>query len=570
MLSRDFVHSPHDLPKLVGGVPDPRWERLRREICARCIFHSQQTDIFDVTTESAAWTIDLRLIFLDSAVLLTLAEIFWERYHAEWPFQIAGMEAGSIPLLTAILLTGARRGTPVNAIWVRKERKPHGRMQLIEGVPSTERVVLIDDIFNSGSTSEKLVTALTEAGLVASDLFVVITYGSMRGWEWQSRRKVRLTHLFTIDELGLELNRTDPTTPSHRMVEIWRFRAPKPNLSLIAPKSIPLILGDALWFGSDDGSFWTLDKRTGDVRRRFRTRDSSGKGIMSSPAAYDGRVYVGAYDGNVYCLDAENGQVRWRFGEAGWIHSSPAIAAELGALFIGLEMERRINRGLLVALDLETGQKRWEFPVREFLPCSPLYLSEQGIVVTGTNEGEIHAVQAIDGVPLWRVVTAGAVKQQGVFDSRHGRVLFGSFDGGVYAIDLADGLVAWRCATQDMIFSTPLIVQDKVFIGSYDKHIHIIDLASGTAIKRIYVAARITAQPILVDGIVFFGTFSGQFLSIDPATLEICVEAVLPDRITTMIRHDPETDVFYVSTFDNRIHAVRRETIASVVAADPA
>lgn len=564
----EYAHVQHDPPDVLNGVPDPRWEALRQRLCAKCIFYRQQAGGTDESGRASNWLIDLRILFLEGEALQVLAEIFWERYQADWPFQIVGMEAGSIPLLTAILLEGERRKTPITAFWVRKERKPLGRMQLIEGNPSKDRIILIDDILNSGNTSEKLLVSLHEAGLSSEDLFVVVNYGAPKGDEWLAGRKVRLTHLFDLCELGLQLPARSDTAPQHVISEVWRFRAPDPNLAMIAPKSTPLAHGDALWFGSDDGSFWSINKFTGRILWRFRTRDTSGKGIMSSPAIHNGLVYFGAYDGNVYCLDANEGVVRWRFSEAGWVHSSPAIAAELGVLFIGLEMERHVNRGLLVALDLETGRKRWEFPVREFLPCSPLYLAEQGLVVTGSNEGRVYAVRATDGSPVWQTATNGAVKQRGAYDAIHERVLFGSFDGGLYAIALADGSVAWRYSAEDAIFSSPLIVGSKVFIGSHDKHLHVISLIDGAPVKCIYLSARITARPVLMNGAIFVGTFSGQLISIDPVSLEARVEATFPDRITTSVVHDPETDLFFVSTFNNRIHAVRRQLGTSP--ADPA
>ena len=49
------------------------------------------------------------------------------------PFQVGGMEAAAIPLLSAILMKSLSRGTPVNGFIVRKERKTYGAGSSIEG-----------------------------------------------------------------------------------------------------------------------------------------------------------------------------------------------------------------------------------------------------------------------------------------------------------------------------------------------------------------------------------------------------------------------------------------------------
>ena len=56
------------------------------------------------------------------------------------------MESASVPIITALIIGGARRGYRVNAFTVRKERKACGKRNLIEGTPSEEPVFFIDDL----------------------------------------------------------------------------------------------------------------------------------------------------------------------------------------------------------------------------------------------------------------------------------------------------------------------------------------------------------------------------------------------------------------------------------------
>jgi len=62
--------------------------------------------------------------------------------------------------------------------------------------------------------------------------------------------------------------------------------------------STPLIAGDLMWLGSDDGHLYALERKTGELvwRRYF------GSPIKSSPAVSGNALYILDFDGNLYCL----------------------------------------------------------------------------------------------------------------------------------------------------------------------------------------------------------------------------------------------------------------------------
>src|SRR6185437_1757875 len=104
---------------------------------------------------SNGWLIDLRRVFMDPRTLDAAAELFWQECAGRLPFQVGGMEAAAIPLLTAILMKSLSRGTPVNGFILRKERKTYGTGNSIEGSLTDAPIVLVDDVLNSGASMEK-------------------------------------------------------------------------------------------------------------------------------------------------------------------------------------------------------------------------------------------------------------------------------------------------------------------------------------------------------------------------------------------------------------------------------
>ena len=70
----------------------------------------------------------------------------------------------------------------------------------------------------------------------------------------------------------------------------------KPLLSSIC-EGLGYILEGLIYFGSDDGNLYVLNKDTGELFRRFGT--ASGKPERTSPLLWDGAVYFGDMDGKV-------------------------------------------------------------------------------------------------------------------------------------------------------------------------------------------------------------------------------------------------------------------------------
>jgi len=96
------------------------------------------------------WQFYLRKAVLDPKAIQLIAADFWRRYAPYFkanPFQVAGVEAAAVPILTAIIWHGFERfGFEVNGFTIRKERKKYGLQNLIEGIPSSEPVLFVDDL----------------------------------------------------------------------------------------------------------------------------------------------------------------------------------------------------------------------------------------------------------------------------------------------------------------------------------------------------------------------------------------------------------------------------------------
>lgn len=110
---------------------------------------------------------------------------------------VGGLEAGAIPLATAVSLESRGTDNPLKSFYVRKRPKAHGTGRLVEGV-SEPPYVLVDDVITTGSS-------VLRAAAAAGDGCVGIRAILFRGTEKDRERlegTAPLSYIFTQDDFA--------------------------------------------------------------------------------------------------------------------------------------------------------------------------------------------------------------------------------------------------------------------------------------------------------------------------------------------------------------------------------
>jgi outer membrane protein assembly factor BamB len=273
--------------------------------------------------------------------------------------------------------------------------------------------------------------------------------------------------------------------------------------------SSPVVVQDAVYFGSGDGNLYSVNADSGELNWKFKTGDV----IHASPAYADGLIYFGSWDSYFYAVDAANGKEMWRFhgGEDPLLHnqvgfqSSPAIVD--GVIYTGC---RDSN---VYALDAITGKEKWRsFNELSWVNASPAVV--QGKVLFATSDSSLfRIVDAATGKEL--------VKQQEkafVFSSPAvvgTTVLIGVLNGTLTARDLETGNLLWDyqvpkskenkgwILTAERKFNLPLVFPS----GLYETTI------AGTL--REDSVGSIYSSPLVANGVVYFGSADGYLYAIE-------------------------------------------------------
>jgi outer membrane protein assembly factor BamB len=97
----------------------------------------------------------------------------------------------------------------------------------------------------------------------------------------------------------------------------WKIKLQLDESERIRSFNPPVVKGNTIYFGSDDGNFYALDAESGYMRWVFK----SGAEINSVPYIDQTQVYFGSKDGNVYALSQKDGHEIWNFPTESQVNS---------------------------------------------------------------------------------------------------------------------------------------------------------------------------------------------------------------------------------------------------------
>ncbi|MBI2048197.1 MAG: PQQ-binding-like beta-propeller repeat protein [Parcubacteria group bacterium] len=535
-------------------------EKLKKIIQEKVFMPKDKQMIVSRRGMALNWIFDFRKIVLVSEYIDLIAEIFWEKHKHTYPFQVCGLEVAAIPLVTAIVMKGVQKKMPVNGFFIRKSRKKHGLMEMIEGKINNEKIIIVDDLVNSGKSIMRQIAVLEGSGGIVSEVFTLLRFRESEYYNFLKKQKIQLRSLFTPPDFGIDFVKHEQEKFLGNVFKIkWYFKSENPNYFYVVPKSAPTLDNDKLYFGSDDGYLWALNQKDGSVAWKYRVGlGVKGKNIFSSPAIHDDIIYFGAYDGNVYALDTSTGKRRWVFMEADWVGSSPALAPDLGLLFIGLEFGLWGKKGGIAALDLKTGEKKWEHITSEYTHCSPAYSNQKGLVAIGSNDSALYLHDAKTGKPLWKFQTEGEIKGSLVFDEKQNTVIFGNFEGKLYIVDVETGKEIFSYQAEFGIYSTPVIYKNNVIFSALDKCVYSVNLDTKTLNWKFMTSGRIFASPEIIEDKIYIGSNDGRLYEIDPETGELTGFFQATERITNRVVYNEDTRYFFLLTFANEIYCLEK------------
>jgi outer membrane protein assembly factor BamB len=187
-------------------------------------------------------------------------------------------------------------------------------------------------------------------------------------------------------------------------------------------------------------------------------------GTESSPIAYANAVYFGDQSGTVYSLDATTGQVNWTFHASGPVKGGPALSN--GILYFG------DYSGRAYAVNASTGHQIWASNTNgaDFGFGSGNFYSTPAVafgrVYMGNTDGRVYSFAAKTGQLAWATGTGAYVYASAAVDDTPGlgpTIYLGSYDRNFYAFNAQSGAIRWRHPAGGKISGSATIVGNVVY-----------------------------------------------------------------------------------------------------------
>ena len=268
----------------------------------------------------------------------------------------------------------------------------------------------------------------------------------------------------------------------------WNFETRGPI------RSTPLITQGNVLFLSYDGFFYAINQSDGDLVWKFQTGGESVFKVkdyftgefqpdfwdfyLSSAVADNNNVYFGSSDAHIYALSIETGKEIWSYKTEGSVHSSPALSEN--SLVVGSWDSR------VYCLDTETGKENWLYTTGRdtaqyiWLGIQASPSIDEGVVYIGSRDAKLYALEFETGDTIW---TRNEFKRSWMPSSAavgDSAIYTGSSDAfSLYSINKKTGEINYAASTKAYTFSTPAIDDEMAYVGSTNGRLYGIELASG-------------------------------------------------------------------------------------------
>ncbi|MDA8020171.1 MAG: PQQ-binding-like beta-propeller repeat protein [Thermoanaerobaculia bacterium] len=240
---------------------------------------------------------------------------------------------------------------------------------------------------------------------------------------------------------------------------------------------------------------------------QFRT----GGEIWAQLTVAQDSVLVGSDDGRLYRLDLASGEEIWRFDAGAKIRDGVTVAGNRVYL---------TACGYLQALRMADGRELWRTRLSMISPptFSPGRDGESDLLLGGTFDRRLVALDADDGAVLWSVSTVGEHRRSAEIVGRN--IVVGTDAGELLVVAPRgeSGKPALRKLLESPISGVSPI-DDDVLAATQDGFLYRLGL-DGTEVWRRHLASEPGAAPAVGAGVIYQGTLDGRMMALDATSGE--------------------------------------------------
>lgn len=248
------------------------------------------------------------------------------------------------------------------------------------------------------------------------------------------------------------------------------------------------IINDRLFFGANDGQFYSVKASTGEVVWTFPTRIET----LSEPLVQEGVVYFMSGNNSVYALDASDGKQKWLFTRQDpnslSIRGGSKPAFKNGTLYIGF------SDGYVVALLAQTGTVKWEKQLnksKRFKDLDSNPLVEGDFLYILSYDDATYCLRSATGELVWKYEKGG----YGSILLSNDRLYFATTNSEFVALNKETGKKVWGFQLKEGIATAASLYKGMLVFGESQGSLRFLDANSGKQLGFYNPGRGVFSQP---------------------------------------------------------------------------
>ncbi|WP_243860467.1 outer membrane protein assembly factor BamB family protein [Flavobacterium poyangense] len=298
--------------------------------------------------------------------------------------------------------------------------------------------------------------------------------------------------------------------------------------------SSPITKNGILYVGSEDGYFYAIDEKSGNLKWKFKTNGA----VHSSPSILENTIYFGSFDGHYYAVNLTTGKELWKFKTGGehfyqetgmWgMKPLDVVMDDLWSFYLSSPAVYKNNKSTLVvfgssdgnvyAVDAKKGQLSWKFKTNAAVHSTPII--DKNTLYIGSWDADLYALNCDTGKLKWKFETGKKQGFKGIQSSvavANGTVYLSAREPYIFAVDAETGKLQWKYdAENSWILSTIVIKNDILYVGTSDTYALLgLDAKTGKELLRFETKGYVYDTPAIAGNTAYFGDFTGNFFALN-------------------------------------------------------
>ena len=263
-------------------------------------------------------------------------------------------------------------------------------------------------------------------------------------------------------------------------------------------KASPAVKDGRIYVGDLDGKFYCVNAADGKVLWTFE----AGAEIQAGANFHGNNIIFGSHDSNLYCLNPK--------GEKVWVTAVDGPINAAAPIVGNKTFATGCSDGILHVIDATNGKELGTLDLRGQSVATAAVVGDRIFASMVTNQ--VVGADLKDLKSLWAF--EAAKRQQPFYSSpavAEGLVVAGSRDNKVYAIDAKSGEAKWSFTTKGQVDAAPVIVGDRVYVGclSDDGNFYVLNLKTGKLIQELELDGPVTGSAAVGTDCILVGTDKG-------------------------------------------------------------